>query len=394
MLAAALLCSCLARAVAGSVDPGVAIDLRAEARERTIANPGVPSSTFTEVELHPGLELGLAGTGVTFVLAFRPDLTFSSASDPAFSVLHRATLASTVALERGWDLTAAAFATYGPASTFQMASTGPSTPPGTPPPPAEPVPVVGQLDYVSGSAALGLAGALSPRLRLRSSAEVFLDGGANAAAQAQMPLERGARAGAGLDWTASPRDLLVSNLSASVTRLSTGRGALIARATEAWRYSATKNTELSAGAGLSYTSSRSQGQDINRVRPSGLLGLRWEARGPDTTFTTANAIATEPIVDRDTGIVVDRATASTTNTLALGRDWVAAVFASGGVSVDGPQAGESFWSAEARGTWTGGPSWQLYFGGRALWSRPNEAALRSFDWSVFVGLFLHQASRS
>jgi hypothetical protein len=390
MFPTALLCSCLARTVAGAVDSGYVIDLQAEARERTLSIPGGSPSSAQELELQPGLQLSLAGRNLEAAVGYRPDLTFDDRAGQHLALLHRGSLTSSLRLDRGWKLTGSALGSYGTANLTQIVNGGPVAPPGVPPTPAQPVPFVSSIKYVSGLGTLGVEGRPAARLHLRSTAEVFLNGGADAEAQVQLPLERGARVLGGLDWNASPRSVLASALSASTSELSFGSTAFIVLLTETWRFAATQRTQLSIGAGVSYTSSHVQGQVYDAVRSSGELGLSWETRADGVTFRTANVLATLPNVDRTTGRIVYRATASTTNRLTIGRDWRVDASGSGGVEVQGPQVGDTFWSAEGRVVWVGGSALEVFLGGRGIWSLQGLDQGRTYDWSAFVGLILRQ----
>jgi hypothetical protein len=391
MFPTALLCSCLARTVVGAVDSSYVIDLQAEAHERTLSIPGdAPSSAF-ELVLQPGLQFSLAGRSLQAAVGYRPDLTFDERAEQHVALLHHGSLTSSLKLDRRWRLTGSAAGSYGTANMTQIVNGGPEALPGAPPAPAQPVPFVNSIKYVSGVGALGIDGILSSRVHMRSAFEVFLNGGADAEAQVQLPLERGARVLGGLDWNASPRGVLASGITATASELSFGSTAFIVLLTETWRFAATAQTQLSVGAGVSYTSSRVDGQVVEAVRSSGELGLSWMTRSHGVTFRTANVLATLPNVDRMTGRVVYRATASTTNTLTLRSDWRFDASGSGGVEVQGPNVGDTFWTAEGRAAWVSGPSLEVYLGGRGVWSLQGLNQGRTYDWTALVGMTLRQA---
>jgi hypothetical protein len=390
---ALIIWACLARTVTGAVDTGYVLELKGEVRERTLSYPESEPSSFQEVWLQPILVLELAGHLLEGAVDYRPEFTFYDQVGQEFAVLQRASLTGRLRMGPQWRLTGSAIGSYGDASSIQIAYSGPQAPPGTPPTSIQPVPLVSYIKYVNGVATLGVEGVLTPTVQLRTSAEVFVDGGADAAAEAQWPLEWGGRLLGGVDWTASARSLLRSEIRLSKTRLESGWGAFIGLATETWRFSATRQTTLSVGAGLSYASSRNQGQSVDEVRPWGLLGLAWESGNEGSRFRTSTTIASEPEVDRWTGMVANRLTAGTVNTLTIDPRWRFDVFGSGGMLTDGPQAHDTNWSAEGRAVWVGGTSWEVYLGGRAVWSRYAQADTRSYDWSAFLGVSLRQTDR-
>ncbi|HET9551407.1 MAG TPA: hypothetical protein VFP50_00425 [Anaeromyxobacteraceae bacterium] len=389
MLAGALL-SCLLAAPGAGLD----LELRTEGRQRTVAPVGADPQRAWELEVAPLGRLRLTGRELDLTASYAPRFTLSERPGERTSLLHRA------ALLGGWRpsppsrLTLGLEGAEGTVSLLQLLAAAPR--PGQPPAPAEPVPTISAIRYRSGTATLGLSSSASARLRLRGSVAGFVEGGATLEARRSLPQQRGGRVEAGLEWDATRRDVLATALTATLSDLRPGSTARYGVLAESWRHALTAHTRAWVTAGASLASQEAASAAARtpwRLRPAGELGVAHElTREPERLRATA-AIAQTPVLDRSTGVVVDRTTASATLSAVMARDWLLDATGSGGVVVGGPEARDSIWVGELRGGRRLGDPFELSLGVRGLSQRQPRLDARAYEWAVFAAVLVRHRER-
>ncbi len=149
--------------------------------------------------------------------------------------------------------------------------------PGAPPPtvPIDPRrPALDLLTVLSSITSLSYAQAVTPRLTLAGRAAIQVGGGADTAAQAYLPQQRGVPADASVSWQASKHDRISFELGGSTFAFSNGNRTSLAKASAAWKtdLGPSLSADLGFGGGSTLTSTlgNSNGWQATYLATAGL----------------------------------------------------------------------------------------------------------------------------
>jgi hypothetical protein len=387
MLAAAALCSWVLRASTGAVGAGYDLDLNTEGRYRAVAMPGAPAQGAAELEVFPRATLTVAEHLQDLALSYYPRLTLADRPGEHLALLSQASVVSGWRTSPQWKLTGTAEGAYGTIGLLQLMTQAPAAspsapPPTTPPEAVESTPEVSALKYVNGQLSLALAGSPAPRFRARATVGGFIEGGASSSARLSLPLQRGGRMVAGLDWDVAHREVVGAELSALYSDVSLGAKVWTARLIGSWRRYVSPETQVWLGLGAAFATHQEGGATSAGALPSGEAGLNHDGRLLGYRLQALAAIQASPVVDRITAAIYERASGSTSLTLELPRSWALGVLASGGRVMNGPQEGDVTWAGEARVSRLFGESVRLSLGSRGL-SQTSRTSNRFYEWSLF-----------
>jgi hypothetical protein len=263
------------------------------------------------------------------------------------------------------------------------------------------VPRAGTIQYVALQAEVGGEAQVGYRERLAVRAGAFLEGGADPAAEAALPLQRGVRAAWDYEWQATRRDVLATVLEGSFstfTPVSSGLLPLprvyntVASLTETWRHALTLDAQLRIGAGPALTVHRNGEQGETTLLPAAELGLvdRWMG----SVLEGEVVLRLAPSVDRVTGLAGERIDAGVTMGWQPSPRWRVVATGNGGMVVQGAQSGDKVAAAEVRAAWSPTSTWSLGVGVRAVKQLPRSALLPEISEGVaFMGLTARERNR-
>lgn len=394
--AALALASLLAGAGELQLEPG----LRLEGRGRQLApRDGAEDRTLEAIATPRAALLWLAAPrlrlGGSYAPRFRaPDLTRSS----DVVLLHTGELRAELRPDAAWRLSAAASGERGTTDLLTESRTV-----GTE---LQTITTTRRLRYQAARAELGLEGRAGPRTEVRVLAGAFLDGGDGAAAEATLPVQRGARGEASVTWAISRLDRLGLRLTGRGARLDRGPTSAIATADALWRRRLARAVDAWAGAGVAGAYEDPRGDTASReLLPSGELGIAHTPVAPApaapgeegaepvrATPTTALAsrllVRLAPAIDRATGSADPQLEGTLDLAWPVRPRWTLSAAAVGAVA---RQSGHDTRRArlEAQAQWAASPAVQLGLGVYASWQRAAVPTLPSFDESgAFVSLSL------
>jgi hypothetical protein len=391
----ALVSSCILRMALGEA-MFYDVSLRTEARARTRA---AVSGVLGEAEVDPGVGLSLLDRRLDLAAAYSPRLMVQEQVG-GLQILHRASLGGTWLADRNWRAIAATQGSYG---TNDLLSVSQGTAAGSssggtggrtgPPVPqiVQPIPRLTTIKYASGEASLGVDG--TPAARYHASARItgFVEGGADRAAQASLPLQRGGRLAGELDFTASQSDILASRLALTVSGFSSDQVEGLGLLTETWRHALTPDAQVWLGVGPTVTATHALGATTWQVGVGGEAGAR------DLLFHSLAAALTlgaAPVVDRVTGAVYERADGTMTVTWEPIPRWAFGAMASGGIVTQGGQAGDKIAAADVHAAWVPSPAWEVALGVRGLSQMPHAAATANLsEWNVYFAVTARDRER-
>ncbi|GAO03661.1 TonB-dependent receptor [Anaeromyxobacter sp. PSR-1] len=261
-----------------------------------------------------------------------------------------------------------------------------------------------RLRYQAARAELGLEGRAGPRTELRVLAGAFLDGGEGAAAEATLPIQRGARAEATLTWALTRLDRLGLRLTGRGARLDRGPTSAIATADAIWRRRLARAVDAWAGGGVAGAYEDPRGDTASRdLLPSGEVGISHTpvapaapgAEGeepvratPTTALSTRLVVRLAPAIDRATGAADPQLEGTLDLTWPVTTRWSLSGAAVGAVA---RQSGSDTRRArlESQVQWAATSAVHLGLGVYASWQRAAVPSLPSFDESgAFLSLDL------
>ncbi|WP_245529789.1 hypothetical protein [Anaeromyxobacter dehalogenans] len=304
--AALALASLLAGAGELQLEPG----LRLEGRGRQLSpRDGADDRTLEAVATPRAALRWLAAprlrVGGSYAPRLRaPDLTRSS----DVVVLHTAELRAELHPDAAWRLSAVAGGERGTTDLLTESRTL-----GTE---LQTITTTRRLRYRAARVELGLEGRAGPRTELRALAGAFLEGGDGAAAEATLPVQRGARAEASVTWALTRLDRLGLRLTGRGARLDRGPTSAIATADALWHRRLARAVDAWAGGGVAGAYEDPRGDTATReLLPSGELGIAHTpvapaaaapgeepARAtPSTALATRLVVRLAPAIDRATG---------------------------------------------------------------------------------------------
>ncbi|HEY8210696.1 MAG TPA: hypothetical protein VIG99_24600 [Myxococcaceae bacterium] len=253
-------------ALAVSADHGFAnVSIQAEAHgSASLQGGGAAPGLGPGLSVQPNLDLGLLSGTLRADIGYHPQFTLTNLA-PAF--LHRIQASAEWRLSPGRRVQVDQQLSFGQYDT-SLGNLGQG---GLFPDYILPL---GIVDYLTSDTAVGLDGAIIPRLRLRAGAGYHVSGGLTAEAQAGIPLQQGPRLSLELQHDATRRDSFSGHAKLSADRFSNGKNAGVAEGGGTWHSILTRELALSVGAGVAAAASAPAGEAlVPLVVPVATVGL-------------------------------------------------------------------------------------------------------------------------
>jgi hypothetical protein len=387
-----VLASCALRMTLGSAmfyDVSLATEARGRSRASTTGVVG-------EAEANPQLGLSWLDHRSTMRVSYFPRLALQDRGG-GVQPLHRALLAGTWGLDGGWSAAASADGAYGTNDFLRQEEPSPDAnpnqqgQPSTTPAQVQPVPQLTALKYASGEVSFSVEGPLLPRCELRGQVAAFVAGGADGPSRAQLPIQRGGRLGGGLQWSASGSDVLASALTLTMSKFETGKLDGIALVSETWRHTHRGGAQTRLGAGLGATATREAGRTAWTFAPNGEAGVHDQWLG---ALDVDLGVQVAAVIDRVTAGDYDRADAIGSLSWRFAPRWTLSASGSGGIAIEGDQAGDKITAGELRAAWAPGAAWELSAGVRAFSQIPHDPLTqRISEGTVFVAVAVRDRDR-
>jgi len=382
--------------------------VRAELGARLELRSGQPQGTsgtsLTDLEIDPVLAVRLPFRSGSLTVSYEPRLyvlvqQYPAQEGQAVSYLNRGRLVLDTTPGPRWRTHVEgrfAFGKYDflPLSTVATPVPGTGAPPVTPgttptaPTPApgpSSVPDVRIVDVIDLDGSAGFVYSLSPRWNWRLSAGYLYYGGANAEAQATLPLQKGPHGSTGLQWSASRADTLSFSVDGSNLRFSSGPESTVAILSTTWarEWNRSVGTDLLLGVGGIHATSPSAPVK-DSAYPVGGLGLRYTWASRFVTWRNSLTFLAAPSPDRLTGVVNQRLSAGLSSALSPVRQLVFEVTGAGSRTIGVTQRDIRI---EGRATYVLGPQFGVSLGARAAWLEGSTLlGPQGFGWLAFVSV--------
>lgn len=244
------------------------------------------------------------------------------------------------------------------------------------------------IDYVRMRTIALATVELERRATFTSGVEYWLEGGANEESQRALPLHRGPRVAAAVEYRLSRRDRVASAIVAQRLVFSSGPEDTIVEASERWRHAIDRETEASFRVGSAVTAERSDASSPLRYGVHPVVEARI-AHDLLNQLQLLGEVSVQPIVDRVTGSIDERVAARVASTW-----WFVprfAVRAVGGItrSVQSDAASSvSFAVGEAAFIYQPSPEVRAELGTRAAWQGVGREDSGPASWAAFLALTL------
>jgi hypothetical protein len=370
-----------------------------------------PGTALVDLEIDPVLAVrGPLRTG-SLTLAYEPRIFITlnqvpGQSSNSVSYLHRGHFIldlKPTPLWRWFIETRTAYGEYdfSPLSTVIPQTGGILLPPSQPTlpgaPPVAPVPVPGvstlpdqrYIQVVDIDGSTGVVAALSPRVSWLLSVGYTYSGGANAAAQTQIPLQKGPKGATGAIWSVTPNDNTATLLTASQSTFSSGPESVIGTLTQSWSHvwSRTTATDLIGGVGGFHSSVPAQGttpaRTENKVLPVAGVGLRESTITRSFDLRNSIAFLAAPLPDQINGFVYERLSLVTRSSMTVGAHFLFDLSAGVSASISAPQRDARI---EAKGTYMLSPQFGVSVGGRVAWLQGSDLLPTGFGWVCLLSI--------
>ena len=357
--------------LAADVAASVALSDRTETRVR---QPGdTPPAASLDVATVPEARLSLAWPRVAWTLTYAPRLTFWDVGGVAAArtwldagsahVAWRANDQTTMSLHED--------ASYGAMSFAGL--TLPSSGPEGAPPRVDVIPG-SQIVFIESSATTLGSRLTMRRWEVRPEVGYQVSGGADDAARAILPLQRGPFADGVVSYATSPIDHVVTTVTASETTFSSGPEIALVEGDEGWKHSWSALTETTVTLGLSEArDAPSPGVTPSRqTDPVAETILEQRIPAGDDKVTLHAGVRLGPVVNRLLGIVDERVQGTVQSKWTHG-PFVVTAFGSAQQSVptDGPNATTLF-TGELGLSYAVIEALTLDAGLRGIWQRANQ----------------------
>ena len=370
-----------------------------------------PGTNITDLEIDPVVAFrGPLRTG-SLTLAYEPRIFFTLNVNPGqapqkVSYLHRGHFILDLKPSPLWRYFLEARTAYGEYDFLPLSTTIPQTggtglPPAQPTvptaPPVAPTPVPGVstlpdqrfILVIDVDASTGVVAGLSPLVSWLFSVGYTYSGGANAAAQAQIPLQQGPKGATGALWSVTPNDNLAFLLSGSESKFSSGPEATLANVTTSWSHvwSRTTATDLIGGVGGFHSVVPAQGtspaRTENKVLPVAGVALRESSTTRAFDWRNSIAFLAAPLPDQINGVVNERLSAVVRSSMAAGPHFLFDLSAGVSVTLSAPQRDARI---EGKGTYMLNPQFGVSVGGRVAWLQGSDLLPTGFGWLCFVAV--------
>lgn len=325
-------------ALALSADHGFATtSIQAELRGATPLALGVAPTVSPELSIRPTLDAGWVAGVLRATIGYHPQITVTGFSTvPA--LLHRAQAGVDWRLSASRRLLvdqALAFGQYD-TSLGNLGAGGALLPDSILP--------LATVDYLTSDTAVGMDGAIAPRLRLRTGLGYHASGGLTEAARQGIPLQHGPRMTLELQHAATRRDALSAQVRLSADRFSVGRTSAIAEGVVTWRHTLTRDTGLRFGGGVAAVATEAAGEvpapaAVPVASASLTYGLPRVHLALDASYS--------PQADALSGLIFQRAGVGVSGEYRPRSDYTARASFGGSWSVAGQNAGDRTLLGEA-----------------------------------------------
>jgi hypothetical protein len=363
-MVSALVCS-LVLAAPATYD----VSLRSEVR-------GTPEGT-TEVQFNPSVSLEAPVPGHFSLLgSYTPRIVLFEALAPTATYLHRGRVASFWRAAKGTRLVLDEQLLYGLSSFswLQTAAEGGA-------PTFDRLAKVPPLNYFSTSTSFGIEQALSRKVGLGLSAAYLVSGGADAAARAIVPIQRGPRLALRVAWAFATQDSLLGALDAYASSYSSIQTSYVADANVGWRHVFSRVMDFDMGAGVAVSREKFADSSSSSLYPYFGAGIRrgiLEKRGGQYLAGSLR-VRLAPAVDPLTGIVYARADLFGNIDYSPIRKLTLAVGGGGSRGLSGVLRGDTLGFAQAYANYELSKHFSVTAGTRAVW-------LPYFQWANFLAI--------
>jgi hypothetical protein len=382
----------LAPALAASLLAGASGDvlrldaqLVGEGRTRALHVEGDPAHVYAGLDVTPRITLTLALPELKAdtwygVRVLAPDL-----ADRGADLIHQLQLKGEKALPGGLRVFATALGAYG---RTELVTGEVRDADGV-----QQVATVATISYVGAQVTPGAAWRLAPRDDVGLSVGWFARGGADPASRRSLPLQRGLRVDGSWTRTATPRDTLLTAMSATAATLEPGGDNAVAQLALTWRRRLTGALLGRLGAGAATTWSSAPGRARER-RPLPVCELGFAYASAFATFDGDIGLRAVPFLDSLSGSFEERLEGKARARWRVSASWGLAAEASGGVA-PWRVGGDALTSrAELRAEWTVSPRVALAGGFSGVWQRSRRPDLLTFEqYGLFVGARLDTLPR-
>jgi len=363
-----------APAPAPPVPQGPALDaaLLLDGRTRDLSPPPGPPvpGTTTEVIVHPRVSLAVTSSDLDLHGTYEPRFRSQDvATQSRVLVLHTGEAGGRARIAPAWTLSLTATGARGTTDLISEATRTPDQ--------AQTITTTRLLEYVAGRADLRLEGALDPRTTWTLVAGGYIEGGADPASRALLPLGRGFRAETFLDRDATRLDRLSLRLSATGARFSDDTTSGIAGLMATWRRTLGPTLESWLGAGALITAEQLAGASLHyRAYPAAEAGLSH----PDARLHLTERIAAVlgAIVDRASGDVIQQLDLGATASWTPRPQWALTGRAAGALGRQ-PAGLSRRGGFDLRVDYSPTETVSFGLGGYGQWQRTPEPTLPSFQ---------------
>jgi len=299
---------------------GVRAELRSGHPLDTLAITANPDAATTDLEINPLAAGKLTFRTGTFSVAYEPRIfIIASQADQKVYYLHRGRLSFDLKPAPRWQLYLNSRGSFGeydfsPLSGLQGSQPGTGLPqsPGTVGPPAPPVlgttPSTRFVNVLDFQASAGFVYSITSTWQWIASAGYVATGGADSAAQAYVPLQRGPIAATGPRWNLSLHDSLLALVDASHARFTNGPISTLVNLTANWTHVWAPGlaTDLLGGVGAFHSYNVPLTPPRSDVLPVGGLSLRHTLDGRRIRWRNDLQAVAAPAPDLIGGTVNER----------------------------------------------------------------------------------------
>ncbi len=299
---------------------GVRAELRSGHPLDSLAITANPDAATTDLEINPLAAAKLTFRTGTFSAAYEPRIfVIASQADKKVYYLHRGRLSFDIKPAPRWQVYLNSRGSFGeydfnPLSGLQgtQPGTGLPTSPGGSGPPAPPVlgttPSTRFVNVLDFQASAGFVYSITSTWQWIASAGYIATGGADAAAQALVPLQRGPIAATGPRWNLSRHDSLLALVDVFHARFTNGPISTLVNLTANWTHvwAPGLETDLLGGVGAYHSYNVPLTPPKSDVLPVGGLSLRHTLNGRQIRWRNDIQAVAAPAPDLIGGTVAER----------------------------------------------------------------------------------------
>ncbi|HVP60707.1 MAG TPA: hypothetical protein VMT11_09115 [Myxococcaceae bacterium] len=374
---------------------GARVELRSGHPLESLGLNTNPDAATTDLEINPLLAGRFNFRAGTFAVAYEPRIIIiASQADQKVYYLHKGRLALDIHPAPRWQFYVNSRSSFGeydfnPLSGLQGSQPGtglPQTPGSGPPAP----PVLGTspdkrfVNVLDFEASAGISYSLTSVWQWIASVGYLASGGADEAARAFVPLQRGPIAATGPRWTLSRQDTLLALVDVSHVRFTNGPISTLVNLTANWTHIWTPGleTDLLGGIGAFHSYNVPVQPPKSDLLPMGGISVRQTVAGRSVRWRNELQAVAAPAPDRIGGTVAERARGLLISTLS----WKERIIL-GFTGEVGQTLGVAQRDARLEGKLTFGlaPQLALSIGGRAAWLEGyNLPGTKGFGWLGFL----------